>query len=354
MFHCFSKTAAGRAALTGLTGLMLTGLLAGCGTQARNAYNVQQDLADAQHEVQVKNTDAEARQCIDRAIAVDPQNPDTYFGPSTPPNPSDPLPPLSIALVFESVGDLPALADYMAQAVQKFPGDIRGYEALAETQTQLGRLAERKSTALKEIPLLSKALQKPGAQNIPLSSEMLARAYWEAGDPVSGAAEFRKVIAAYPSLSSYPQDLGPYNSFAYECAEANTNLPEALALAQKALAQAKQAGMDDQGIAGIQDTLGWVQYRQGDYADAAQNLLQAADASPREAEIRYHLGLVYAAQGNKAAARAELGHAVLLAQGYAAAQQALDTLPKDSLPPSSPPAAPKTAVLLKAAIAASR
>ena len=115
---------------------------------------------------------------------------------------------------------------------------------------------------------------------------------------------------------------------------ANPLTTSALALAHQAVALAQKQGMDDLHVAEYQDTLGWVQYQQGDYPDAEQNILQAANVLPREAEIRYHLGLVYAAQGNMAAARSELGHAVLLAQGYAAAQQALDSLPKDSLPSS--------------------
>jgi tetratricopeptide (TPR) repeat protein len=330
--------------------LLLTGLLAGCGTQAQNALKVQENLEEAQQDVQVNPTDKEARQCVDRAIAVAPHDPATYFGPDTPPNPNDPLPALSIEGVFQSVGDTPALADYMTQATQKFPADVRGFQALAEAQKQLGQVSAQKATAAQLVVLLNKKLQGAGATNIMDLTDALAQAYFDAGDPVNGTATYKKAIQAYPA------EPDPANGLAYAEAVSGTNLPEALTLAQKALTLAQKAGADDQGTAAIQDTLGWVQYHQNDYADAEQNLLQAANALPRLAEIRYHLGLVYAAQGNMEAARSELGHAVLLAQNYSAAQQALDSLPKAAVPKITMPkaASPKSVVPAASAPATTR
>ena len=336
MFSCSSKgscIAAGQAVLILLIGLML----AGCGTQAQNALKVQQNLENAQHDIQVEATDVQARQDVDRAIAVAPQDADTYFGPSDPQSASALLPPLSIAAVFGDAGDTPALADYMAQATQKFPNDSRGFQALDEAQKQLGRTAAQRATAAQLVALLSKKLKTPGADNLDQLTLELAQAYYDSGDTVNGEAAYKKAIQAYPTNPTLA------NNLAYAYAVRGVHLPEALALANQAITLAQKQNGPDSEIATYQDTLGWVQYQQGDYADAEQNLLQAASSLPRLAEIRYHLGLVYAAQGNMAAARSELGHAVLLAQGYAAAQQALDTLPKD-MPAASP----------KAAVAASR
>lgn len=39
------------------------------------------------------------------------------------------------------------------------------------------------------------------------------------------------------------------------------------------------------------DTLGWVHYRRGAYAEAAKVLARAAELVPKNAVIHYHLGL---------------------------------------------------------------
>ncbi len=342
-----------RAACAGAA-LLLAGLLAGCGTQAQNALKVQEDLSEAQRLVQVKPTDTEARQWADRAIAVAPQNSATYFGPDAAATGSSDLPaPLSIAAVFASTGDTPALATYMTQATQKFPSDQRGFVLLSQAQKTLGQTAAEKATAAQLVALLNKRIHTPGATNLDGLYEELAQAYFDAGDPVNGTATYTKAIQAYPTNPNLP------NNLAYAYAVRGTNLPEALALAHQAITLAQKQNASDEQIAAYQDTLGWVQYQQGDYAGAEQSLLQAVNTVPRFAEIRYHLGLVYAAQGNTDAARSELSHAVLLAQSYAAAQQALDTLPKSTVPkpsvsrPSVPPVSPPAHPAPKAAVAAS-
>ena len=301
--------------------LLLTFLcLAGCGTQAQNARKVQDSLSESLRHAQTDPTDAAARQWADRAVAAAPSDPATYLGPRTP-NPNDPLPALSIALVFTAVGDTPALADYLTQAVQKFPDDERGLLLLVEAQKQLGRTALQKAAAAKLVTLLNAKLKTPGTTDIPNTTFALAQAYFDAGDTVNGAATYKKAIQAYPTRPD------PLNGLAYAYAVRGTNLPEALGLAQKAMTLVPK-GSDDTVGAAYQDTLGWVQYQQGDYAAAEQNILQAANTLPRQAELRYHLGLIYVAQGKMDAARSELNHAVQLSQGYAAAQQALDSLPK--------------------------
>ncbi len=331
----FPKAKAARAGAA----LLLTGLIAGCGTQAQNALRVQEYLEEAQQSIQVKPTDAEARHSADQAIAVAPRDAATYYGPDPAAGSGDTL-PLSVYSVFADAGDTPAVAAYMAQATQKFPTDERGFLFLSQAQKTLGQPAAAKATAVQLVSLLSKKIHTAGATNLDNLYEELGQAYFDAGDTVRGTATFAKAIGAYPTEPGLPNDL------AYNDALQGQNLPQALTLAHQALALAQKQNLPDEQTAAYQDTLGWVQYQMGDYAGAEQNLLQAINAMPRLAEIRYHLGLVYAAQGNVEAARSELGHAVLLAQNYAAAEQALDALPKPIVPkPSAPPgpAAPKAA-----------
>lgn len=313
-------------------GLLLSGalLVSGCGTQAQNALTVQNDLNESLRYAQLADAkdEAKARHWADLAVAVAPSDPDTYFGPRTP-NPNDPLPPLSVYAVFAAAGDTPAVADYMTQAVQKFPNDERGYQLLSDAQNKLGQAAAQKATAAKLIPLLSSKLKAPGATDIENLTDALGQAYFDSGDTVNGTAAYKRAIQAYPTE---PEAM---NNLAYAEAVRGVNLPEALGLARQAVALAqKRADADDtvaayqDAVAEYQDTLGWVLYQQGSYAEAEQDELEAANAVPRQAEIRYHLGLIYVAEGKMDAARAELNHAVYLSQGYVAAQQALDSLPK--------------------------
>ena len=318
----FTTSFAGTRWLTILLPLALLPVLAGCGTQAKKEGDVQKNLYEAQRSIQADPTDKKAREWTDKAIALAPNDPTTYFGAHDANNSSD-----GVADVFTEVGDDPALADYMAQAIQKFPNDYRGYQILMEAQGRLGRDADRKTTAQKLIGVLAPAIQKPGATSIRERSEALAAAYFAAGDPATGAAQYQKIIQAYPT------EPGPPNGLAYNWAVANMNLPQALKLSEQSLVLARKKGYPDEATAVLLDTLGWVQYRQGDFKNAAQNLEQAAALLPREAETRYHLGMVYTALGQTEAARAELGHAVLLSEGYAAAEAAQKALPPEA--PSS-------------------
>jgi tetratricopeptide (TPR) repeat protein len=303
---------------------LLLPLLAGCGSKTMNALKVNDTLMEAVRHAQVDTDDKEARRYVDSAVALAPNDPATYFGDlsATPPQ-------IGVAGVFEAVGDDPALMDYMTQAVRKFPDDYRGYQILADAQGRQGRAAEQKATAAKLAALLTKKLQTPGATNIEALTLLQAQAYFDSGDPVTGAATYQKAIQAYPASAE------PSNALAYAYAVTNdrAHLPEALTLAQKALALAQKGSGSTQEanegeVAAIQDTLAWVQYRLGDDKDAEQNLLDAVKFDPRLPEMRFHLGSVYAAEGKTDAARAELGHAVLLCPGYAEAQAALDRLPK--------------------------
>lgn len=302
--------------------LLLLPPLAGCGSKSINALKVNDTLVEAYHHAQTEPNDKAARKFVDSAIALAPTDPATYFGDA-----GGAAPQLGIAQVFQAVGDDPALMDYMTQATQRLPNDYRGYQILADAQGRQGRTAEQKATATKLIAVLTKKIQTPGATDIEILTLLQAQAYFDSGDPMTGAATYQKAILAYPTSSDPP------NGLAYAYAITNTHLPEALTLAQKALALTQKGALGDakdEKTAAVQDTLAWVQYRQGDYKDAEQNLLDAINFDPRQPEMRFHLGSVYAAQGKTDAARAELGHAILLCPGYAEAQAALDRLPKPS------------------------
>jgi tetratricopeptide (TPR) repeat protein len=99
------------------------------------------------------------------------------------------------------------------------------------------------------------------------------------------------------------------------------SLSDALELAQKA----KAAQPDD---AGVNDTLGWVYYRQGLYRSAVPALEAAVAKNPQVAKFQFHLGMAYLAAGQPSQAHASLQAALQMGLSEADARSAQDALQK--------------------------
>jgi tetratricopeptide (TPR) repeat protein len=89
-----------------------------------------------------------------------------------------------------------------------------------------------------------------------------------------------------------PDHAHAYNALGYSLADRNMRLPEARKLVEKAL----ELSPDDSFIV---DSMGWVQYREGDLKGAAQTLRRAYDGR-NDPEIGAHLGEVLWQMGNRA------------------------------------------------------
>ncbi|MDE2711407.1 MAG: tetratricopeptide repeat protein [Acidobacteria bacterium] len=98
-------------------------------------------------------------------------------------------------------------------------------------------------------------------------------------------AEFRRVIAAKPD-----HDLA-LNYLGYMLADGTDRLEESEQLIQRALAEDPYNGS-------YLDSLGWVQFRQGDLSLAEPNLLRAQQCMPENSVVLDHLGDLYRAKGN--------------------------------------------------------
>ena len=92
-------------------------------------------------------------------------------------------------------------------------------------------------------------------------------------------------------MKSRPQDPQAFNALGYSLADRNVRLSEARSLIEKALALAPRDPY-------IQDSLGWVAFRQGQL-DLALSTLQAAYKAKPDAEIAAHLGEVLWTLGKK-------------------------------------------------------
>ena len=117
-------------------------------------------------------------------------------------------------------------------------------------------------------------------------------------------------------------DPGSYQSMsnlALLYADHGGSLSDALELAQKAKAEQP----DD---SGVNDTLGWVYYRQGLYRTAVQALEPAVAKNPQVAKFQFHLGMAYLAAGQPAQAHTSLQTALqsgLSGEDARSAQEAL-------------------------------
>lgn len=72
------------------------------------------------------------------------------------------------------------------------------------------------------------------------------------------------------------------------------------------------AGLKTSTVPQFQDTLGWAQFKQGDYKGAITTLETASAKLPNLAALRYHLGMSYAAAGQPEKASEQLKLALSL------------------------------------------
>lgn len=125
-------------------------------------------------------------------------------------------------------------------------------------------------------------------------------------------ALLRKVIEIKPDYHH------AYNALGYSLAERNLRLPEAKQLIEQALKLAP-------GEPFIVDSLGWVEFRLGNLAEAAKLLRQAHTGRP-DAEIAAHLGEVLWASGAEDEARRVFAEAARREPGNEALRETLDRL----------------------------
>ena len=129
--------------------------------------------------------------------------------------------------------------------------------------------------------------------------------------------QYEEAIKLYEGLlASKPDNLLATNNLAALLADHRTDeasLNQAKALADK-LVDAKQPA--------LQDTVGWVYYRVGDYNKAAEVLSAVVEAAPDVPIFRYHLGMAYYKQGDTRAAKEILSGAVAEDMAYDGVEEA--------------------------------
>jgi tetratricopeptide (TPR) repeat protein len=135
--------------------------------------------------------------------------------------------------------------------------------------------------------------------NYPPLQTLIGNLYLEKNDLVSARRYFEAALAADPNFAIAEANL------AWIYAQRNENLDVALGLAQKAKQQMPT-------LDSITDTLGWVQYKKGNYVAAKSLLQDCVRDSPRQASAHYHLGMVLLATGEHSRGKAEIEAALRL------------------------------------------
>jgi putative PEP-CTERM system TPR-repeat lipoprotein len=112
--------------------------------------------------------------------------------------------------------------------------------------------------------------------------------------------DYDKAAQKYEQVLNFAPNAGLIlNNLAYLYAERLNQLSKGYPLAQKA-----REAMHDNPL--VADTLGWIQFRRADYAQALPLLQEAADKLPTQQIVFYHLGMTHYMMGNEAAAQQAL------------------------------------------------
>ena len=184
---------------------------------------------------------------------------------------------LRTANAMAKQGKLDAARQYLRQVSEDNP-DQRPQVIVAEAQ--LLRDANKNKEAF---DVLDKALKAEPEQPELLYDYALTAEKLEKFDLLE--SNLRKLMQIRPDYAH------AYNALGYSFADRNTRLGEARKLIEKAIELAPEDYF-------IVDSLGWVQYREGDLKGAAETLRRAYSGRP-DAEIGAHLGEVLWVMGQR-------------------------------------------------------
>lgn len=206
------------------------------------------------------------------------------------------------ALQFEANNNSSAKAEF-ERAIQLDPKNSQAY-------LQMGRVYEVESRADLAIGQYQKALDLQ--PNAPLGI-MIGNLYLHQGALEIARQYFQRALDADPDNAIAMANM------AWVDALEGKNLNVALGMAQRAKSLMP-------GLPAITDTLAWVMYKRGNYAEAIPLLQECVQKSPDSAEFRYHLGMTFVATGEREKGKEQLEAALRMKLDNSEAQQARQVL----------------------------
>jgi tetratricopeptide (TPR) repeat protein len=190
------------------------------------------------------------------------------------------------------------------RAIQIDPNNIQAY-------LRLGKVFEEQGQSELAIARYQKALDLQ-PKLAPLAT-MIGNLYLDKGDMETARKYYAQAIAANPNFAV------AIANTAWVDAQEGKDLDVALGMAEKA----KSLEPD---VATITDTLAWVMYKRGNYANAMPLLQECVHKSPDTAQFHYHLGMTLLAAGQKAKGKEQLEAALRLNLSSANTEQARQAL----------------------------
>lgn len=172
------------------------------------------------------------------------------------------------------------------------PTDVEAWTALGDTYRSASKFTEAADAYNHALELHADAK----ANDWPL---YFARAVAEQGTQNWSAAE----VDLKTALALSPNEPTLLNYLGYTWVDQNRNIPEALAMLEKARALKPTDGY-------IADSVGWAYYKLGRFADAAKALEAAVELVPGDPTINDHLGDAYWHVGRKLDATFQWNHAL--------------------------------------------
>jgi len=247
-----------------------------------------------------------------------------------------------LASAYLNSGDASSAVKFVQSLISQKPNDAAAYRLLGDIDFRVNNRAEAIDAYNRSIEL------DPTQAGTRLE---LGNLFIEKGDNSSAAEVFRAAVQALPydvdlklalALAEDRLDRFEAARAAYEevlrlrprQVVASNNLAALIADGwphdKKLLEQARRLAESHRNSTNptLIDTLGWVEYRLGNLDDAVR-LLQSAALDGDDAEIRYHLGRAYLAQGRRAEARSELKLAIAGNKSFRGRDDALTALAND-------------------------
>lgn len=178
--------------------------------------------------------------------------------------------------------------DKVDQAIEVLEQLARSHGDLAVVHSTLGDIFRAQDEDQAAIAAYSKALELTAEDDVRNWFLHFSRgiAHSQDGDSVSAENDFRAALAINPDQ---PQVL---NYLGYSLVEEQRKLDEALDMIERAVAASPDSGY-------IVDSLGWVYYRLGRYAEAVVQMERAVELEAVDPVVNDHLGDVYWAVGRK-------------------------------------------------------
>ena len=219
-------------------------------------------------------------------------------------DPKDVQARLTLAGAFMATKNYPAAQAQYDEVLVLDPNNTLAYLNMGKIQQDTGQTEAAIKRYEKALSLQPKF--------VPLLAT-LGNLYLERRDLATARHYYESALAIDPNFALAASNL------AWLSTEDGGNLDVALTLAQKA----KQTMPE---VPSITDTLGWVQYKKGNYSLSVPLFQQCVDSSPENGLYHYHLGLALLATGQTTQAKEQLQAALRLNLRANEQQEVLQTL----------------------------